>query len=180
MTLNTLIFSNELKHRLARHLAFWLIFSLHFVIQNLMIGGPGEGKTSRTFMQSFFHFLYFLPFYLLATYLFIQVLLPRFFFRRKYAVFCISFLLLFALQFIAIYYAGLLYINHTSGTPISKITFNANKYFRRSNRCARRHCRPHKCRSDFSQRRSAWCPRDRKSTRLNSSHGGISRMPSSA
>ena len=128
MTLNTLIFSNELKHRLARHLAFWLIFSLHFVIQNLMIGGPGEAKTSRTFMQSFFHFLYFLPVYLLATYLFIQVLLPRFFFRRKYAVFFTSFLLLFAVQFIAIYYAGLLYINQTTGVPFRQITFNANKY----------------------------------------------------
>ena len=93
-----------------------------------MIGGPGEAKTSRTFMQSFFHFLYFLPVYLLATYLFILVLLPRFFFRRKYAVFCISFLLLFAVQFIAIYYSGLLYINQTTGAPFRQITFNANKY----------------------------------------------------
>ena len=93
-----------------------------------MIGGPGEAKTSRTFMQSFFHFLYFLPVYLLATYLFIQVLLPRFFFRRKYVVFFTSFLLLFAVQFIAIYYAGLLYINQTTGAPFRQITFNENKY----------------------------------------------------
>ena len=68
MTRNEFIFSNALKHKLSRHLAFWLIFSLHFIIQNLLIGGPGEGKTYRSFFDSSVHLLYFLPFYILSTY----------------------------------------------------------------------------------------------------------------
>jgi hypothetical protein len=128
MTLNKFIFSNQLKHRLARHMAFWLIFSLHFVIQNLMIGGPGEAKTSRTFSQSFFHFLYFLPIYLLSTYFFIEVLLPEFLYQRRYAGFIISSLLLFSVNFIIIYYSGVFYLHNTLKLSYSQITFSANKY----------------------------------------------------
>ena len=128
MTPNKFIFSNQLKHRLARHLAFWLIFSLHFVVQNLMIGGQGEAKTSRSFMESFFHFLYFLPTYLLSTYFFIEILLPKFLYRRRYTSFVISFLLLFIVSFISIYYSGVIYLHNTMKFPYSQITFNVNKY----------------------------------------------------
>ena len=128
MTFNNFIFSNQPKIRLGRHLAFWLIFSLHFVIQNLMIGGPGEAKTSRTFVESFFHFLYFLPVYLLSTYLFIEVLLPKFLFRQRNTAFAVSFLILFSISFMAIYYAGVFYLHNATGKPYSEINFKANKY----------------------------------------------------
>jgi sensor histidine kinase YesM len=105
-----------------------MVFSLHFIIQNLMIGGPGEAKTSRTFLQSASHFLYFLPIYLLFTFLVIQVLLPRFLFKRRYGIFTFLFLLLFALSFVSIYYAGLLSLSHTTGKPIDQITSTENKY----------------------------------------------------
>jgi len=93
-----------------------------------MIGGPGEGKTSRTFLQSFSHFLYFLPIYLLSTHLFIEVLLSKFLFKRRYTAFSISFLLLFFINFIAVYYAGELYLNQVRKLPFDQISFNANKY----------------------------------------------------
>ena len=93
-----------------------------------MIGGPGEGKTSRTFLESFFHFLYFLPIYLLSTYLLIELLLPKFLFKRRYTTFLISFLLLFSLNFIAVYYTGELYLSQVRKLPFDQITFNANKY----------------------------------------------------
>src|ERR1700737_1145427 len=128
MTLNKFIFSNQLKHRLARHLVFWLIFSLHFVIHNLMIGGPGEAKKSETFLQSFFPFLYFLPIYLLSTYFFIEVILPNFLYPRRWASFISSFLLLFSVNFIIIYYSGALYLHNIRKIPFNQVTFNANKY----------------------------------------------------
>jgi histidine kinase len=123
-----LIFSNQLRHKIARHLFFWIAFSLHFIIQNLMIGGPGEAKTSRTFLESSSHFLYFLPIYLLSTYFFIEFLLPKFLFKQRYAAFAFSFLVLFAVNFIAIYYAGLLYLHNVTGQPYGQINFTANKY----------------------------------------------------
>ena len=57
MNTHEFIFSGQLKYRIGRHLVFWTLFSLHFIIQNLMIGGPGEAKTSRTFLESASHFL---------------------------------------------------------------------------------------------------------------------------
>src|SRR5437773_5722052 len=128
MTRNNFIFSNQPKHRLARHLAFWVLFSLHFIIQNLMIGGPGEGKTSRTFFESASHFLYFLPIYLISTYFFTEVLLSKFLFRQRYVAFSFSFLALFILNFIAVYYAGMVYLHNASHLPFNQISFNANKY----------------------------------------------------
>lgn len=93
-----------------------------------MIGGPGEAKTSRTLLESASHFLYFLPLYLLSTYFFIEVLLPRFLFKQRYTVFALLFLMLFAVSFIAIYYAGKLYLHNATGKPFSEIDFKANKY----------------------------------------------------
>jgi hypothetical protein len=114
MTRNEFIFSNALKHKLSRHLAFWLIFSLHFIIQNLLIGGPGEGKTYRSFFDSSVHLLYFLPFYILSTYFLIYFLLPKFFYPHKWIGFIVSFLSFYLLHFIFIYYAGVLYMHHTT------------------------------------------------------------------
>jgi hypothetical protein len=128
MTLNQFIFSDQPKIRFARHLVFWLIFSLHFVIQNLMIGGPGEGKTSRTFIQSFLHFLYFLPIYLLSTYVFIGFILPGFLFRQRYIAFTFYFLLLFTLNFIAVYYSGMAYLHIPPNQVFNQSTIYANKY----------------------------------------------------
>lgn len=128
MNTHDFIFSNQLKYRLGRHLTFWVLFSLHFIIQNLMIGGPGEAKTSRSFLESALHFLYFFPVYLLSTYFFIEVLLPKFLFRQRYTAFAFSFLILFAVSFIAIYYAGVFYLHNATGKPYSEIDFKANKY----------------------------------------------------
>jgi hypothetical protein len=128
MNTHEFIFSGQLKYRIGRHLVFWILFSLHFIIQNLMIGGPGEAKTSRTFLESASHFLYFLPLYLLSAYLFIEVLLPKFLFKQRYTAFAFSFLILFAVSFVAIYYAGMFYLHNATGKPFSQIDFKANKY----------------------------------------------------
>src|SRR6186997_2408551 len=128
MNTHEIIFSDQLKYRIGRHVVFGILFSLHFIIQNLMIGGPGEAKTSRTFLESASHFLYFLPLYLLSAYLFIEVLLPKFLFKQRYTAFSFSFLILFAISFIAIYYAGMFYLHNATGKPFSQIDFKANKY----------------------------------------------------
>ena len=128
MNTHEFIFSKQLKYRVGRHLVFWILFSLHFIIQNLMIGGPGEAKTSRTFLESASHFLYFLPIYLLSTYFFIELVLPQFLFKRRYTTFAFSFAVLFVASFIAIYYAGMFYLHNATGKPYSEINFTANKY----------------------------------------------------
>lgn len=129
MTINhEFIFSNEPRYRVGRHVTFWLLFSLHFIIQNLMIGGPGEGNTSRSFFESAGHLMYFLPIYLLSTYFFIGILLPRLFFKRRYLAFVVSFIILFAAIFTGVYYAGALYLHQVLHVPYNAITYSANKY----------------------------------------------------
>src|SRR6186713_1102965 len=128
MNTHEFIFSNQPKYRLGRHLIFWILFSLHFIIQNLMIGGPGEARTSRTFLESASHFLYFLPVYLLSAYLFIEVLLPKFLFKQRYTAFSFSFLILFVVSFIAIYYAVMFFLHNATGKPYRLISVADNKY----------------------------------------------------
>ncbi len=128
MNTHEFIFSGQLKYRIGRHLVFWILFSLHFIIQNLMIGGPGEAKTSRTFLESASHFLYFLPIYLLSTYFIIEVLLPGFLFKQRYTAFAFSFLVSFVISFIAIYYAGMFYLHNATGKPYRLISITDNKY----------------------------------------------------
>jgi hypothetical protein len=128
VTNHEFIFSNEPKYRVSRHVVFWLLFSLHFIIQNLMIGGPGEGNTSRSFFESARHLMYFLPLYLLSTYLFIGMLLPRLFFKRRYLAFLASFIVLFAATFTGVYYAGVLYLHQFFRVPYEAISYSANKY----------------------------------------------------
>jgi len=128
MNTHEFIFSGQLKYRIGRHLVFWILFSLHFIIQNLMIGGPGEAKTSRTFLESASHFLYFLPIYMLSAYFIIEVLLPKFLFKQRYTAFAFSFLVLFVISFIAIYYAGIFYLHNATGKPYRLISVADNKY----------------------------------------------------
>jgi sensor histidine kinase YesM len=93
-----------------------------------MIGGPGEAKTSRTFLESTSHYLYFFPVYFLSTSFLIEVLLPKFLFKQRYTAFVFSFLLLFVISYSAIYYAGIFYLHNFTGKPFNEIDFTANKY----------------------------------------------------
>jgi sensor histidine kinase YesM len=93
-----------------------------------MVGGAGEARHWRTFLQSTSHVLYFLPIYLVSTYLFIRFLLPKFLFKQRYYAFALSSTLLFNINFLAIYYSGLFYLSNKTGKPIDQITFSANKY----------------------------------------------------
>lgn len=128
MTSQEFIFSKKPTVKLLRHFLFWLLFSLHFIIQNLMIGGPGEAKTSRTFFESFVHLLYFLPVFLLSTYFFLQIILPATLFKKKYLLFSFSSILLLSFSIAGCYWMGKLYIHNTYGVPFDKITFLQNKY----------------------------------------------------
>jgi hypothetical protein len=128
MTSQEFIFSKKTTVKLLRHFLFWLLFSLHFIIQNLMIGGPGEAKTHRTFFESFVHLLYFLPVFLLSTYFFLQVILPATLFKKKYLLFSSASLFLLAFSIAGCYWMGKLYIHNTNAIPFDKITFLQNKY----------------------------------------------------
>ena len=128
MTRYEFIFSNKPSHRLYRHASFWLAFSLHFFIQNLIIGKVNEALNPRSPLESLTNISYFLPIYFVSTYLFIEAVIPAFLFKRRYAVFFISTAALVLFNFIACYFSGVLYEHIEWKMPYGQITFAANKY----------------------------------------------------
>lgn len=128
MTGYEFIFSNKPGKRFYRHTAFWLVFALHFIIQNLMVGGIDEALKNRSFIDSAFNALFFFPVYLLSVYIFIYVVLPFSLSRSKYLLFFCWITCLLVLDFIGCFFSGALYIHVTSHVPFNKITFEDNKY----------------------------------------------------
>ncbi len=128
MTGYEFIFSNKPGKRLYRHFAFWLVLALHFIIQNLMVGGVNEALKPRSFIDSAFNAFFFFPVYVLSVYAFINWVLPWYLFRNKYILFFFWMACLLIFNFIACSYSGAFYIHLTSHIPFNKITFGSNKY----------------------------------------------------
>lgn len=122
------IFSRQPKFRLARHLLFWIVLSLHFIIQNLMVGGAGEARTYRTFTESAVNLLYFLPIFVVSTSFFLEILLPNLLFRGKYLAFAGSVCILAAGVVLAAYFSGRLYFHREWRLPYDRVTVAMNKY----------------------------------------------------
>ena len=102
MTLNNFIFSNQLKHRLGRHLALWVAFSLYFFIVNFFPRNAQDLLASKTYLDAFYRMIY-LPVSIISVYISIYFLLPRYILKGKYVAFFIMFFCLCAINLAAAY-----------------------------------------------------------------------------
>jgi len=93
-----------------------------------MIGGVAEATRPRTPLESLINTSYFFPIYFLSTYVFINLVLPTFAFKRRYSAFFVCTIALLAFNFIACYFSGILYEHVEWGMPYKAINFQANKY----------------------------------------------------
>ena len=128
MTKQEFIFSNKPYHSFSRHFVFWLSFSVHFFIQNLIIGKANEALNPRTSLESLIAISYFLPIYFISTYFFIELAIPAFLFKRRYTIFFISTAGVLLFNFVACYLSGVLYEHFEWKIPYQEITFAGNKY----------------------------------------------------
>ncbi len=122
------IFSDKPGKRLYRHVVFWSVLVLHFIIQNLMVGGISEALTQRSFIDSTFYAFFFFPIYIFSVYIFIYVIMPLFLFSLRYLVFFYWTASLLIFNFIGCFYSGALYTHLTTHVAFKTITFNSNKY----------------------------------------------------
>ncbi len=122
------IFSDKPSTRVFRHVSFWVVFSIHFFIQSLLVPGVNEALTPRTSLESLANISYFLPTYIISVYIFIELIIPALLFRNHYTLFFISTAGLLLFNFTACYLAGLLYEHIELKMPYSQITFADNKY----------------------------------------------------
>lgn len=128
MTSYDFIFSDKPSTRVFRHVSFWVVFSIHFFIQSLLVPGVNEALTPRTALESLANISYFLPTYVISVYIFIELIIPGLLFRNHYTLFFILTAGLLLLNFTACYLAGLLYEHIELKMPYSQITFADNKY----------------------------------------------------
>ncbi len=122
------IFSDKPVNRLYRHVLFWAVLALHFVIQNLLIGGFNESLKQRSFSESVYYLLFFLPTYILDAYILLYILIPLYFIPRKYALFIVWIVVLIIIGCVASTLLGALYMHLAWHMPFYTITFNSNKY----------------------------------------------------
>ncbi len=122
------IFSNQFIYRLTRHVAFWVVFILHYSAQNSLIGGPNEAMHFRSIPSLIQYDLFFVPTFILTAYFFMYVIIPVFLFQRKNVAFILSFSALLLINIIAAYFTSIQYVRISMGIPYEKITFDLNKY----------------------------------------------------
>ncbi len=128
MTGYEFIFSDKPLKHLYRQVAFWAVFAIHFIIQNLLIGGFNEGLKQRSVPESAYYLLFFLPVYILATYILLYVLIPVYFLPRKYVLFLSWIAALVAISCITCALSGALYMHIAWQMPFNAVTFNNDKY----------------------------------------------------
>lgn len=129
MSRQEFIFSNRPRHRISRHIAFWLIFAIHFFTQNLIVGSVNEALNPRNPLESLINILHFLPVYIISVYIFLHLLTPNFLVSRNYGLIYISTAGLLLFNFIACYLSGVLYLHLELDMPYQQITFADNKYY---------------------------------------------------
>ena len=84
MTLYAFIFSDQPSNRLARHLSFWILFSLHVMLFRYYLYDLKYLGYSSTYLIRLQNQLYFLPASIFFAYFSLYYLLPRFIHTRKY------------------------------------------------------------------------------------------------
>lgn len=120
MTLTEFIFSNQLKHRLARHLALWIAFSVYFFIVNFFPRNAQDLIASKTYSEAFQKMIY-IPVSVLSVYISIYFLLPRFILKGKYFKFFILFFCLCLINLASAYLLTKLWAQFTQSLPFQQL-----------------------------------------------------------
>lgn len=120
MTLTEFIFSNQLKHRLARHLALWIAFSVYFFIVNFFPKNANDLVASKTYLEAFQKMIY-IPVSIFSVYISIYFLLPRFILKGKYLKFFVLFFCLCVINLASAYLLTKLLIQFTQKLPFQQL-----------------------------------------------------------
>lgn len=120
MTLTKLIFSSQLKHKLGRHLALWIVFAIYFFTVNFFPGNANDLVASKKYLEAFQKMIY-IPVSIFSAYISIYFLLPRFILKGKYFTFFILFFCLCAINLICAYLLTKLLVQFTQSLPFQQL-----------------------------------------------------------
>ncbi|MGZ3924217.1 MAG: histidine kinase [Flavisolibacter sp.] len=119
MSIDTFIFSNERKDRLRRHLLFWLAYCSYFYIQSIPPKSFPEFFIGKTYFIALMNLICFAPVFIGAVYFFIYYLLPRVLQRKRYFMFILSFLLVYAIGTFINFFTATLFLYYTHYFPMT-------------------------------------------------------------
>ncbi len=114
------IFSNQLKHRLARHLALWIAFSIYFFVVNFYPRNANDLIASKTYLEAFQKIIY-IPVSIFSVYVSIYFLLPGFILKGKYFRFSILFFCLCLINLASAYLITKLWAQLTQSVPFQQL-----------------------------------------------------------
>lgn len=122
MTLQTFIFSNKTKHRLARHAGFWTVLCVLKFYSDLYGDSFSDVFTPDSLKQSLSSLSCFLPLYFFSAYSFTCILLPKYLQKKRYAAFVIAALIVAFCNFTAGIFLSMLHFQildwHFTSTDI--------------------------------------------------------------
>jgi hypothetical protein len=104
MELARWIFSNERKHRLVRHLAFWMVYASLFFFQSLVPRSPDDFLHVGMYMIAATSTLCFLPSCMISVYLAVYWVWPSLLRSKRYGHAFLAFILIFAADISINYY----------------------------------------------------------------------------
>jgi sensor histidine kinase YesM len=114
------IFSNQLKHQLARHLALWIAFSVYFFVVNLFPKNAYDLIASKLYLEAFQKMIY-IPISVFSVYISIYFLLPCFILRGKYFWFFVLFFCLCFINLSGAYLLTKLLVQFTQKLPFEQL-----------------------------------------------------------
>lgn len=111
MTLRSIIYSNDRRPRLARHLIFWMVYALYFTLQSFF---PGNDYPAGYYVYvALFSTAMYFPFCSFSAYLLIYYLYPRYLRWGRHVAFGWRFLVLMLLGFIINYFTGSVFYHYS-------------------------------------------------------------------
>lgn len=117
MAVQEFIFSDAPGIKVRRHLLFWIFIGLGYFIQSILI-------IPHFLLVALCSMVFFFPQCVIAFYVCINYLLPRFFRRKNYILFGLDYLLLISLCFGVNYVCSVLFYQATNLHPIHGFRFS--------------------------------------------------------
>ncbi len=125
---NPFIFSDKFSYRLGRHLTFWMLFLLHFALQNILIGGYKEAQHLRTLPELLQYVAFFFPAFMLSSYFFMYKSIPGFLITRRISQLLVPLFILLLINLVVAYFISNLYVHISTHLPYDQIGFDRNKF----------------------------------------------------
>ncbi|NEU08915.1 histidine kinase [Flavihumibacter sp. R14] len=123
MTVNEFIFSNKPAHRITRHLSFWIVYSIYFWLQSIVVLDAKDIPQPEPYKNAFINLYSFLPSCMLSVYVFIYIFRPFLLEKKKYFLFTACFILLYAFELYINSLFALIFLHNVTYNHVTALTY---------------------------------------------------------